>query len=126
MDQNPIAQPAGRGEHDRSAGRDTGVQQVEQDRAAAAERQRRAREKAREKARRLAAQGGLPPDARKSSDIRPKHVLGEAGSEVWYHSQQYAFERHMERLGIPKTGTRSSDSHSAAGERPLVGLGGRF
>ena len=68
----------------------------------------------------------LPPDARKSSDIRPKHVLGEAGSEVWFHSQQYAFERHMERLGIPKTGTRSSDSHSAAGERPLVGLGGRF
>lgn len=82
-------------------------------------------EKAQEKARR--SQRSLEnAERRQTVNIRPKHVLGEAGTETWFHTQQVAFEQHMLRLGYPKTGPKPSETHSAAGDRPVAGLGARF
>ena len=61
-----------------------------------------------------------------SKTVRPKHVLGEHFTETWFHTQQSAFATLMEKLGIPKTGPKPNDAHSAAGDRPSVGLGARF
>lgn len=49
-----------------------------------------------------------------SKTIRPKHVLGEHGTETWFATQQVAFAAHMEKLGFPKTGPRSA-VHTASG-----------